>query len=129
MAAIANITVKKNDGTTDIVYTAKNGAAGDGFPALWNADTSASIRGNRTSLQMTSQFNGPRTARRVRLAMNMASLATVSGVETRVSTVPAEASFTLPLNADDAVLNECVSQFINALVALKNDIKTGFSPN
>lgn len=127
MATIGNLTVKKNDGTTDIVYTGKTGSAGDGSPAVWVADTSATIRGNRTKLTMVTSNNGPRTARKVRLAINMAALATVNGVETRVATVPGEFNMTLPENADEAVLNECVSQFINLLIALKSDIKAGYA--
>ncbi|DAD50928.1 coat protein [ssRNA phage SRR6049586_1] len=33
MPAIANITVKKNDDTTDIVWTAVQPSSGDGTPA------------------------------------------------------------------------------------------------
>lgn len=36
MSTIANITVKKNDGTTDVVYTALEGRSGDN-PARWKA--------------------------------------------------------------------------------------------
>lgn len=131
MAAIANITVKKNDGTTDIVYVAKTGSAGDNSPAVWIADSSALIRGNRTTFQMWTSNNGPRTARKVRCAMNMAALATVNGVETRVATGPAEVNFTLPSNADEAMLNELVSQFINLLnsASVKAAIKAGYADN
>lgn len=129
MAAIANLTVKKNDGTTDIVYVAKTGSAGDNSPAVWIADSSATIRGNRTVFQMWTSYNGPRTARKVRCAINMAALATVNGLETRVATVPAEVNFTLPTNADETVLNEVVSQFINLVNAVKADIKAGYAAN
>lgn len=36
MSTIANITVKKNDGTTDVIYTAMEGRSGDN-PARWKA--------------------------------------------------------------------------------------------
>lgn len=39
MPAISDITVKKADGTTDIVYGGLQGASGDGVDAIWRQDT------------------------------------------------------------------------------------------
>lgn len=39
MATFANLTVKKYDGTTDVVYTAKSPAAGDGSNAIFRNET------------------------------------------------------------------------------------------
>lgn len=68
MPSIANVTVKKADGTTDIVYDALTGAAGDGSPAVWRQDTGANAAlpvGFRALVQMSSVNNGPKTARRL----------------------------------------------------------------
>lgn len=68
MPSMANITVKKFDGTTDIVYDAIAAAAGDGSAAFWRQDTGATAGmpvGHRPSLAVLSRWNGPRTARRV----------------------------------------------------------------
>lgn len=40
MPTIGNITVKKLDGATDIVYSGLQGASGDGVDAQWRQDTS-----------------------------------------------------------------------------------------
>lgn len=39
MPTLANITIKKADGTTDVVYTAIAGAAGDNTPAMFRNET------------------------------------------------------------------------------------------
>lgn len=41
MPQMANITVKKADGTTDVVYTALTPAGGDNSPARWSANALA----------------------------------------------------------------------------------------
>lgn len=70
MPAIANYTVKKADGTTDIVFNAMSGSAGDNSPAFWRQDTGAAAGlpiGLRSTLKVSSGWNGPKTARRVTL--------------------------------------------------------------
>jgi hypothetical protein len=39
MTQAANITIKKSDGSTDIVWTLKQPASGDGSKAVWRSDT------------------------------------------------------------------------------------------
>jgi len=66
MPSIANITVKKSDGTTDIVYDALSASGGDGSPAVWRQDTGAPAAmpvGLRKSLTLAAKWNGPKTAR------------------------------------------------------------------
>lgn len=41
MPTMANLTVKKYDGVTDIVYDALSASGGDGSPAVWRQDTGA----------------------------------------------------------------------------------------
>jgi hypothetical protein len=41
MPTMASITVKKADGTTDIVYDALAASGGDNSPAAWRQDTGA----------------------------------------------------------------------------------------
>jgi hypothetical protein len=68
MPAIASITVKKSDGTTDIVYDALSGSGGDSSPAVWRQDTGAVAGlpvGLRKVLKMLTKWNGPKTARQV----------------------------------------------------------------
>lgn len=70
MPAMASITVKKLDGTTDIVYDAITGSPGDTGMAMWRQDTGANAalpQGQRAILLQGSKWNGPRTARRYTL--------------------------------------------------------------
>ena len=41
MPSMASITVKKYDGTTDIVFDALSASGGDNSPAVWRQDTGA----------------------------------------------------------------------------------------
>lgn len=66
MPAMASMTVKKNDGTTDIVYDALAASAGDSSPAVWRQDTGANAAlpvGLRAILRNMTRWNGPKTAR------------------------------------------------------------------
>lgn len=67
MPTMANITVKKFDGTTDIVFDALSGSGGDGSPAVWRQDTGAAAGlpvGLRKSFKLWTTWNGPKTADR-----------------------------------------------------------------
>lgn len=63
MPAIANITVKKADGTTDIVYVAKTPASGDNTPAIWRAESVHATPIGQPELRFAARPNGNRTAR------------------------------------------------------------------
>lgn len=65
MPQMANITVKKADGTTDIVWSAMQPSSGDGVPAVWRSETVGTTAAVKPTLSTNSRWNGPRTARRV----------------------------------------------------------------
>lgn len=65
MPTLANITIKKADGTTDITWTGVAASAGDKSPALWRSLTVGSAPAFQPTLRVTSRANGPGTARRV----------------------------------------------------------------
>ncbi len=54
MPAISNMTVKKNDGTTDVTYTYSMGASGD-VPATWFAPALGANASTRPELRFTSK--------------------------------------------------------------------------
>jgi hypothetical protein len=65
---MASITVKKADGSTDIIYDALTPSGGDGTPAVWRQDTGQAAgfpSGLRPWLKIATQNNGPKTARQV----------------------------------------------------------------
>lgn len=131
MPQIANITVKKNDGTTDVVYTAVAPSAGDKSPAIWRSNTVGVAAAHRPEFRLQSQSNGPRTARRVEGVYVYPT--TVTGSDGRVSVsdkLPINISAAIPLGMSDDDVNEAVSQAMNLFASslVKDSFKSGFAP-
>lgn len=130
MAAIANITIKKADGTTDVVYTALTGAPGDGTPAKWrNEDVSLPI-GQRANLTAITKNNGRENARQVLLRVRRPVVRTVNSVPVLIGTIPFEINATLGEQYTQAEIDEAVAQALNfaAVVAIRDVFKTGYAP-
>lgn len=130
MANIANIVVKKSDGTTDVTFTAINGSASDGQPAVWQNLAYSTIRGNRSTLTMKAKLNGTKTARRVDVTARFPVTRIVDSVETVVGHIPLDFTVPVPEWATDAEVAEAVDQTLNLLASthVRSHIKTGFSP-
>lgn len=58
MPALADIVVKKNDGTTDITYTAISPAAGDGANAIWRSQSVGNAVEHQPELRLLSKDSG-----------------------------------------------------------------------
>lgn len=131
MPQIANITVKKNDGTTDVTYTAVVPSAGDKSPAIWRNQTVGSAAGHQPQVQMISRANGMNTARRVEATGTYGSLVTGSDGKISVADkVVLQLSGVVPMGMPTTDVNEAVSQLLNvfASVLFKDSVKTGFAP-
>lgn len=136
MPAMASITVKKADGTTDIVYDAVTGAGGDGSPAVWRQDTGAAAGlpvGLRPTLKLVSKWNGPKTARVlvpefVYPYAVQDSTTTLYSAKDRV--VYSNGAFTAPQAIPATVLNEAAAQGMNLLgsALIKSCLQTGYAP-
>jgi hypothetical protein len=133
MPAMANITVKKNDGTTDAIYVAKGPSGGDTGFALWRYDAHAApLMGLKPELRLGSKFNGPRTARR--LSLNYVYKAyvtdTTTGVSSSIGQIPFSITAAVPLNVPQADIDEAVSQVGNLLVStlVRSAFKEGYAP-
>lgn len=137
MPAMANLTVKKADETTNIVYDALTGAAGDGSKAVWRQDTGAAAGlpvGHRATLQMSTVWNGSRTARRAVLEFKR-PYSTQNSTTTKYESsdsVVGRLEITLPQAIPASELSESVYQFLNCLGLasglIKNAIVAGYSP-
>lgn len=129
MANIANITVKKSDGTTDITYNALVGSAGDKQPALWSVTAASGKASHRPQARMVSQSNQAKTVRRVEITTVLPVVQSVNGVDTITDNVPAVTTFMLPVGVDDTVKAELVAQHSNLLAnaSVRAQILTGFS--
>jgi len=132
MAAITNVTVKKADGTTDIVYTAIQPASGDGQFAVWRQEDTSVPSAFRPTLKMKTSDNGPKTARKPHLEYSYPYTYTDSttGLKMQAHVVLASSDFLVPTQVPDAVIAEAVHQFTNLLVntAVRDSIKAGITP-
>jgi len=131
MAAIANLTVKKADGTTDIVYTAKVPSAGDKSAALWRSDTVGTAPAHKPTFSLTSRNNGTGTARRSESSYQYPSLATgTDGKVNVVDRVVITSQAVVPQGMSAADIKEAVYQEANIRVQalIKDSIADGYAP-
>jgi hypothetical protein len=131
MPSLANITVKKNDGTTDVTYSGIVPSAGDKSPAIWRNTAQGTAPAHNPSLSLSSEWNGPKTARRMRGQYVMPSTATGSdGKVNVVDRAILELSVIIPQGMVTADINEFVSQGVNLCAAtlIKDSLKSGYSP-
>lgn len=132
MPSMADITVKKADGTTNIVYSALTPSSGDKTAAQWRSESAGPAAGLRPTFQMESQFNGPRTARRISLQgqypYNLTD--TTTNQTSVVARIPFQATITIPVSIPDVIVAECVAQFTNLLASplVQASTKIGYAP-
>jgi len=135
MPAMANLTVKKADETTNITYDALTGAAGDGSKAVWRQDTGAAAGmpvGHRATLEMRTLSNGPKTARRslIDYKRPYSTQNTVTSKYESSDSFVLNANAVMPLAIPASELAESVHQACNLLAQalIKDALKAGYSP-
>ena len=132
MPTMANITVKKADGTTDVVYTAIQPAGGDGLEALWRVEAIGSIAGNRPVFSLKSKSTQDKRARVVDFSLIYPEI--VTNASTGVASVRTRATFRgsiiVSLDAADVTNQECAAQAANLLksVLIQSCLTAGFAP-
>lgn len=131
MATIADITIKKANGTTDIVWTAIAGSAGDKSPSMWRSETAATIRGYRPVFSLVARDNGPKTARRIEATVDFPVVRAINSVDTVVGKVPVTLSAVVSNSFTDAEIAEAIEQSLNlfAHVTTRASLKSGATPN
>lgn len=131
MPNMANVTIKKNDGTTDVLYTAVVPSSGDKSPAVWRNLTVGTAAGHRPEARIASRANGTGTGRRLDGDFKYPSLVTGTDGKTQVSDrFQLTISGIVPLGMPDTDVNEAVSQALNfyAAALLKDTFKSGYAP-
>lgn len=132
MPTMANITIKKADGTTDVVYTAKTPSAGDKSPAVWKNDTVGTVLAARPTFTMMTMDNGTRKARRVRTSFiwPKTRLDSVGNV-TVTGGASGESSHLIPTDMLATEIAEYVAQYANLLFSalVKSAINDGYAPS
>lgn len=132
MPQMANVTVKKSDGITDVVYSAKTPSAGDKSPAVWKNDTVGTVAASRPTFTVVAMDNGNRKARRIR--------GTFFWPKTRVDSAgnvvvqggcSSERSALIPQDMTSAEIAEFVAQEANiwASALLKAVSVDGYAPS
>lgn len=132
MPNMANITVKKNDGITDVIYTSVVPSAGDKSPAVWRNNTVGTASSHRPEFRSTSRENGTGTARRVDFSAMFPY--TVTGTDGKIvvaDKLTFTASCLVPKGMPDADVNEAASQTLNLMAStlIKDVVKSGYAPS
>jgi len=130
---MASITVKKADGTTDIVYDQVSAASGTDA-AVWRQDTGAAAGlpvGLRSFFKLASKWNGPKTARQMifEIVMPYAIQDSTTTLYSAKDRVVLTATITMPQAIPSANLNE-VAQALNLMSAAltKSAVQAGYAP-
>lgn len=113
MPNLANITVKKNDAVTDIVWTGINPAGGQDAPAILRSNTVGTAVAHRPELRVSVKNAGSKD--RVVGTFKYPQIATNSttGVTSVVGTVDGKFEFSVDKSTDQTVVNEAAAQFVN----------------
>lgn len=136
MPTMASITVKKKDGVTDIVYDQLQGSGGDSSPAVWRQDTGAAAGlpvGLRALFKMFQSWNGPKTARVLRMNYR-APYAVQDSTTTLYSAkdaIQVDITVTVPQAIPSTQIGEGVYQAMNlaASTLVKQSLDAGYAPN
>lgn len=130
MPNMANITVKKADGATDITWYAKQPAGGSG-PAIWHSDSVGDSLATRPQLMVesTKSKNG---VRHVNGTMTYPSFGEdISGNKVVKDVAYFNFHTALPNGSLDADIAELAAQGANLLAStlIKLVLSSGFAPN
>jgi hypothetical protein len=131
MAAMADITVKKADEATNIVYAMEVASAGDRAPAIWKSTTVGTAPAHNPGLTLTSRSNADGKVRRVEFSYAYPQTATASdGSISVVNLAQISGSAALPQGMPQADLNEAIAQCMNLLAStlVKTSFKDGYAP-
>lgn len=131
MPSIANITVKKNDGTTDVTYTGIQPSSGDNTPAIWKSTLIGNAPAHQPEVRLSARDAGKGQSRELRLTAKYPQIATntTTGVTSVVGSATAACSWVIPKGMASADINEFASQLANIIAStlLKDCVKTGYS--
>jgi len=133
MPAMANLTVKAANGTTDVTLVQLKPASGDNDPAVWREDAATGTPGQKPTLSMTTKSNGPKTGRRSDVSYKGHQVVTDSttGLTSVENTFVLNASALVPVNMPTAVTTEHIARACNAMATalIKQAIADGYAPS
>jgi len=123
----------KDGANNDVFFDPLSASAGDKVPALWRLNNDASLpTGMRATIKLSTQDNGPKTARRLIMEATypIVSTSPSTGQKVVVANVPARLEILLPSNVPSDVVVNAATLFSNVAASLqvKDAIATGYAP-
>jgi hypothetical protein len=131
MPQMADITVKKFDGTTDIVFNQQQPSAGDNQPAIWKCNAVGTVLAGRPTLSLVARNNGNAKSRRLTASFLYPKVRTDAQSQTVVlGGASGDATFLLPQDMTNVEIQEFAAQFTNLMVAtlFRSALTTGYAP-
>jgi len=131
MPQISDLTVKKADGLTDIVFNGVVPSAGDKSPAIFKALDVGANSASRPELRVSSSSNRARTTRVVEATFVFPTVQTVGGASTVAHRTLFEVRATIPTGAPDDDVEEAVAEAVNLLgtALMRSCFTTGYAPS
>lgn len=131
MPTMAAITVKKNDGTTDQIWTNVQASGGDKSPAIWRNQSVGVAPAFQPEMRMSSRPNSDGSVRRIegQVDWKQSALGT-DNITRKVNVGYLKFEVVVPQGMPTADLNEFASQSSNLIGAalFKQSVKDGFAP-
>lgn len=133
MPQLANLTVKKYDGTTDVVYTAVSPAGGDGLPAVFKNQTVGTTPGQQPELRVSARGRSKKGVPFRTMNMSYKYPKAVSNTSTGELTLSDGVTVTVHVDVNQtmsgAEINEAVYQSLNlaANSSIKAAARDGYS--
>lgn len=130
MPTMANITVKKNDGTTDITFAALAGSSGEGVPAQWRNESAGGAPAFRPSLKASAKAGAQDKRVLESLAVFPVTRTDTNGNVTQVGVHTVRTIATIMTSDSQTAIDEAVSQGVNlnASTLIKSAMKEGYAP-
>lgn len=133
MPAMANITVKDSDGTTDRIFVALSPSGGDGSAALWRLEDAGRVPGHRITAELKTMWNGPKTARRAVFTFRapVIQATAVAGVNAKAGEIRMDnGNWIIPQDTPSSTVATCVALGSNLMAStlIKSAIADGFAP-
>lgn len=131
MPQMADIVIKKADGITDVTYVAIVGSSGDKTEARWENRTIGFMPAERPQLACVSDYNQPRTARRVKGSFLWPITRTDGGGNTLITgSSSGTFNFVAPQSQPGDDIKEQAYQFGNLVASaiIKASMEEGYAP-
>lgn len=131
MPDMANITVKKADGSTDVTYGKTQPSAGDNSPAVWRGSVSE-IAGFNAELRYVARPSKDRGVRRSELTFSFPHTVVGTDGVTRVTdTTRISCTVLTPQRVPLTATDESVAQGLNLLASalIKASAQSGYAPS